>query len=165
MFTHTSDPANCRRRTHSTVMVIHAIIETEQKITGLLILSLFLSALWCHSFFLPFHSKAPIHKWPRYHTVLERKAKGVREKRNLIQLKQQLFEWVTQQWGLGFFAMLIWDRETKEEGWGKNLPILEHCTTRRLPEVMGEEKWEDKKRTENKKKRVERAEEDRHGLG
>lgn len=36
--------------------------------------------LWCHEFFLPFHSKALIHKWPSYHTVLGEKEEKQKER-------------------------------------------------------------------------------------
>lgn len=71
----------------------------------------------------------------------------------------------------GVFSMLIRERErvTKEEE-GENHPILEHCSSQGLPEVVGEEEAEmEKKEREKERKKVREgnggAWEDRRGLG
>lgn len=64
--------------------------------------------------------------------------------------------------------MLIREREraTREEG-GKNHPISEHCTSRGLPEVVGEEEGETEGEKKGKKAGAGNggAREDRHGFG
>lgn len=77
-------------------------------------------------FFPAFSLKGPNSQVAQIpHCTGERKKskKGVREKSNLIQLKQQLFEWVTQHWGLGcfffFFYANLWEgKRDQRDRWG-----------------------------------------------
>lgn len=77
-------------------------------------------------FFPAFSLKGPNSQVAQIpHCTGERKKskKGVREKSNLIQLKQQLFEWVTQHWGLGcfffFFYANLWEGKwDQRDRWG-----------------------------------------------